>query len=74
LLKNKYIMKKILEETKSFYSMLEYFTTKKEDDTTGLPSIPSKPFNENAGNVEKVLTTINNEYLEGTKIKCVTLK
>jgi hypothetical protein len=64
-------MKQVLINCINFYSMLEYFTTKNEDDTTKLPTIPSRPFN-NLNEVEhKVNGILNEKYFEDLKINCI---
>jgi hypothetical protein len=67
-------MKKLLKQSVEFYSILEYFTTKNEDDTNKLPTIPSKPFNETETLNIKVRDMINDKLFEGTKIKCVFIE
>ena len=66
-------MRNILEKSIEFYSMLEYFTTKNEDGTTKLPTIPSKPFNKLEPLNIKVIDMVNNKLFSGTKIKCVLI-
>lgn len=68
-------MKELLNKCVEFYSMLEYFTTKNDDETTRLPTIPRKPFIELEPVTEKVTKVINDEYFgELTNINCVSLR
>jgi hypothetical protein len=67
-------MKKLLQESVEFYSMLEYFTTRNEDDSNGLPTIPSKPFDENSNPNNQFIGVLNNRFFGNTKINCVLLK
>ena len=63
-------MRKILDNCIEFYSAIEYLSTKNEDDTIRQPTIPEKPF---TGINMDVIDIINNEFFEGTNIKCVVL-
>ena len=67
-------MTELLKKSVEFYSILEYFTTKNEDDTTKIPTIPTKPF---MGLEELNITAkniINDKFFAGTKIKCVFIE
>jgi len=67
-------MRDLLNECVEFYSMLEYFTTKNDDDITNrMPSIPLKPFIEGEAVNEKVKSVINDKYFADVKVKCVFL-
>ena len=63
-------MKQILKECTEFYSMLEYFNTKNEDDSTKLPTIMSKPFAEFNGIDSKVKDIIDNKYFVEVPVEC----
>ena len=66
-------MKELLKQSIEFYSMLEYFTTRNEDDINGLPSIPNKPFDENVKPNTQFIGVLNSKFFGDTNIKCVLL-
>lgn len=66
-------MKELLQQGIEFYSILEYFTTRNEDDTNKLPSIPSRPFDYNIKPNLQFIGVLNNRFFNNTNIKCVLL-
>lgn len=66
-------MREILESSIEFYAMLEYFTTRNENDTSGMPTIPLKPFNDLESVNKTVIKKINENVLKDTNIKCISL-
>ena len=66
-------MRELLQQGVEFYSMIEYFTTRNEDDTIGVPSIPSKPFDGNEKPNKQFIDIVNNKFLNDTNISCTLL-
>jgi hypothetical protein len=66
-------MKELLKQSIEFYSMVEYFTTRNDNDINGLPSIPSKPFDENCKPNTQFIGVLNKRFFNDTAIKCVVL-